>query len=45
MENSRCNMAQDPWGRTIEIFGIESLTNGREEHVICGSVLQDNVVV
>ena len=40
-------MAQHPWGRTIEIFGIESPTNGRscEEHVICGSVLQDDVVV
>ena len=35
---------QHPWGHTIEIFGIES---GRscEEHVICGSVLQDDVVV
>ena len=42
-----CNMAQHPWGCTIEIFGIESPTNGRscEEHVICGSVLQDDVVV
>ena len=42
-----CNMVQHPWGHTIEIFGIESLTNGRscEEHVICGSVLQDDVVV
>ena len=31
----------------IEILGIESPTNGRscEEHVICGSVLQDDVVV
>ena len=40
-------MAQHRWGRTIEIFGIESLTNGRscEEHVICGSVLQDDVAV
>ena len=40
-----CNMAQHPW--TIEIFGIESPTNGHscEEHVICGSVLQDDVVV
>ena len=40
-------MAQHPWGRTIEIFGIESLTNGCscEEHVICGSVLQEDVVV
>ena len=39
-----CHLAQHPWGRTIEIFGIESLTNGRscEEHVVCGSVLQDN---
>ena len=42
-----CNMAQHPWGRTIESFGIESPTNGRscEEHVFCGSVLQDDVVV
>ena len=42
-----CNMAQHPWVRTIEIFGIESPTNGRscEEHVVCGSVLQDDVVV
>ena len=42
-----CNMVQHPWGRTIEIFGIESPTNGRscEEHVVCGSVLQDDVVV
>ena len=42
-----CSMAQHPWGRTIEIFGIESPTNGRscEEHVVCGSVLQDDVVV
>ena len=40
-------MAQHPWGRTIEIFGIESPTNGRscEEHDVCGSVLQDDVVV
>ena len=42
-----CNMAQHPCGHTIEIFGIESPTNGRscEEHVICGSVLQEDVVV
>ena len=42
-----CNMAQHPWGCMIEIFGIESPTNGCscEEHVICGSVLQDDVVV
>ena len=42
-----CNMAQHPWGRTVEILGIESPTNGRscEEHVVCGSVLQDDVVV
>ena len=40
-------MAQHPWGRMIKIFGIESPTNRHscEEHVICGSVLQDNVVV
>ena len=40
-------MAQHPWGCMIEIFGIESLTNGCscEEHAICGSVIQDNVVV
>ena len=40
-------MAQHPQGHTIEIFGIESLTNGRscEEHAICGSVIQDDVVV
>ena len=40
-------MAQHPWGRMIEIFGIESPTNRRscEEHAICGSVLQDDVVV
>ena len=42
-----CNMAQHPWGHTIKIFGIESPTSGCscEEHVICGSVLQDDVVV
>ena len=41
------NMAQHPWGRTIEIFDIESPTNecSYEEHVICGSVLQDDGVV
>ena len=40
-------MAQHPWGHTIEIFGIKSLTNRHscEEHVICGSVLQEDVVV
>ena len=40
-------MVQHPWGHTIKIFGIEAPTNGRscEEHAICGSVLQDNVVV
>ena len=42
-----CNMAQHPWGHMIKIFGIESPTNGRscEEHVVCGSVLQDDIVV
>ena len=40
-------MVQHPWGHTIEIFGIESQTPGCscEEHAICGSVLQDHVVV
>ena len=40
-------MAQHPWGCTIEIFSIESPTNGCscEEHAICRSVIQDNVVV
>ena len=40
-------MVQHPWGHMIEIFSIESPTNGYscEEHAICGSVIQDNVVV
>ena len=40
-------MVQHPWGHMIEIFGIESPTNGRscEEHANCGSVIQDDVVV
>ena len=40
-------MVQHPWGCMIEIFGIESPTNGHscEEHAICGSVLQEDVVV
>ena len=30
-------MSHHPWGQTLEIFGIESPTNGRccEEHTIC----------
>ena len=40
-------MSFHPSGETVEIFGINSDTNGRscEEHPICGSVLQDDVVV
>ena len=40
-------MVQHPWGHMIKIFGIESLTNrcSCEEHAICGSVIQDDVVV
>ena len=40
-------MSIHPWGQTIEIFGIDSPTNGRmcEEHPICGHVLQEDVVV
>ena len=34
-------------GQTVEIFGIDSPTNGRscQEHRICGHVLQEDVVV
>ena len=30
-------MSHHPWGQTVEIFGIESPTNGHccEEHTIC----------
>ena len=40
-------MSHHPWGRTVEIFGIESPTNGRscKEHRICGCVLQEDSVV
>ena len=40
-------MSHHPWGRTVEIFGIESPTNGRscEKHRICGCVLQEDSVV
>ena len=39
-------MAQHPWGHTIEIFSIESLTNGHscDEHATCGSVIQEGRV-
>ena len=40
-------MSIHPLGQTVEIFGIDSPTNGRtcEEHGICGHVLQEDVVV
>ena len=40
-------MSHRPWGQTVEIFGIESPTNGRccEEHTSCGAVLTDDCVV
>ena len=40
-------MSHHPWGRTVEIFGIQSPGNGRscEEHPICGLVLQEDSVV
>ena len=40
-------MSHHPWGQTVEIFGIESPTNGRccEEHTICGAVLTEDSVV
>ena len=40
-------MSIHPWGQTVEIFGINSPTNGHtcEEHPICGHVLQEDVVV
>ena len=36
-----------PTGLTVEIVGIESSTNGRscEQHDVCGSILDDDVVV
>ena len=40
-------MSHHPWGRTVEIFGIQSPQNGRscKEHPICGRVLQEDSVV
>ena len=40
-------MSHHPWGQTVEIFGIESPTNGHccEEHTICGAVLTEDCVV
>ena len=40
-------MSHHPWGQTVEIFGIESPTNGHccEEHTICGAVLTEDSVV
>ena len=40
-------MSIHPLGQIVEIFGIDSPTNGRscEEHRICGRVLQEDVVV
>ena len=40
-------MSHHPWGRTVEIFIIQSPQNGRscEEHPICGCVLQEDSVV
>ena len=40
-------MSHHPWGRTVEIFGIQSPGNGCscEEHPICGCVLQEDSVV
>ena len=40
-------MSIHPYGQTVEIFGIDSPTNGRscEEHRIRGHVLQEDVVV
>ena len=40
-------MSIHPLGQTVEIFGIDSPTNGRscEEHRICGHVLQEDVIV
>ena len=40
-------MSIHPWGQTVEIFGINSPTNGHkcEEHPICGHVLQEDVIV
>ena len=40
-------MSHHPWGRTVEILGIQSPRNGRscEEHPICGCVLQEDSIV
>ena len=40
-------MSHHPWGRTVEIFGIQSPQNGHscKEHPICGRVLQEDLVV
>ena len=40
-------MSHHHWGQTVEIFGIESPTNGHccEEHTICGAVLTEDCVV
>ena len=40
-------MSHHPWGRTVEILGIQLPRNGRscEEHPICGCVLQEDSVV
>ena len=40
-------MSRHSWGRTVEIFGVQSPGNGRscEEHPICGRVLQEDSVV
>ena len=40
-------MSHHPWGRTVEILGIQLPRNGRscEEHHICGHVLQEDSVV
>ena len=40
-------MSHHPWGRTVEILGIQSPRNGRscKEHPICGCVLQEDSVV
>ena len=40
-------MSHHPWGRTVEIFGIQLPGNGCscKEHPICGCVLQEDSVV
>ena len=40
-------MSHHPLGQTVEIFGIESPTNGHccEEHTISGAVLTEDCVV